>query len=113
VLADACRKAGRAPEDVRRSLGLATLVGRDADDLAARWRRLQSWTPGGALDRVELADWAASRLVGTPDQVLEQLRGWQTQGVEQVVCSFAGVPFSVFEDEQLDLAAELVLPRLG
>jgi probable F420-dependent oxidoreductase len=113
VLADACRAAGRAPEQVRRSLGLATLVGRDADDLAARWRRLQAWTPGGALDRVELADWAASRLVGTPDQVLEQLRGWQTQGVEQVVCSFAGVPFSVFEDEQLELVGELVLPRLA
>jgi alkanesulfonate monooxygenase SsuD/methylene tetrahydromethanopterin reductase-like flavin-dependent oxidoreductase (luciferase family) len=113
VLADACRAGGRAPQEVRRSLGLATLVGRDADDLAARWRRLQAWTPGGALDRVELADWAASRLVGTPEQVLEQLRGWQARGVEQVVCSFAGLPFSVFEDEQLELVGELVLPRLA
>jgi alkanesulfonate monooxygenase SsuD/methylene tetrahydromethanopterin reductase-like flavin-dependent oxidoreductase (luciferase family) len=109
----ACERAGRPLEEVRRSLGLATLLGRDADDLAARWRRLQAWTPGGALDGVELRDWAASRLAGTPDQVLEQLRGWEARGVEQVVANFAGVPFSVFEDEQLDLAAELVLPRLG
>jgi hypothetical protein len=29
-----------------------------------------------------------------------------------VVSSFAGLPFSVFEDEQLELASELVLPRL-
>jgi alkanesulfonate monooxygenase SsuD/methylene tetrahydromethanopterin reductase-like flavin-dependent oxidoreductase (luciferase family) len=98
---------------VRRSLGLTTLVGRDADDLVARWRRLQAWTPGGALDGVELRDWAASRLVGTADEVLEQLRGWQARGVEQVMCSFAAVPFSVFEDEQLELAGELLLPRLG
>jgi alkanesulfonate monooxygenase SsuD/methylene tetrahydromethanopterin reductase-like flavin-dependent oxidoreductase (luciferase family) len=113
ALRAACRRAGRPPEEVRRSLGLATLLGRDADDLAARWRRLQAWTPGGALDGVELRGWAASRLVGTPDQVLEQLRGWEARGVEQVIANFAGVPFSVFEDEQLDLAAELVLPRLG
>jgi alkanesulfonate monooxygenase SsuD/methylene tetrahydromethanopterin reductase-like flavin-dependent oxidoreductase (luciferase family) len=113
ALRAACERAGRPLGEVRRSLGLTTLLGRDADDLAARWRRLQAWMPGGALDGVELRDWAASRLVGTPDQVLEQLRGWEARGVEQVICNFAGVPFSVFEDEQLDLAGALVLPRLG
>jgi alkanesulfonate monooxygenase SsuD/methylene tetrahydromethanopterin reductase-like flavin-dependent oxidoreductase (luciferase family) len=112
VLAAACARADRPFGEVRRSLGLATLVGRDADDLVARWRRLQAWTPGGALDGVELADWAASRLVGTPEQVVQQLRGWQDRGVEQVICCFAGLPFAVFEDEQLSLVAELVLPRL-
>jgi alkanesulfonate monooxygenase SsuD/methylene tetrahydromethanopterin reductase-like flavin-dependent oxidoreductase (luciferase family) len=113
VLAAACARVDRPFADVRRSLGLATLIGRDADDLVARWRRLQAWTPGGALDRVELRDWAASRLVGTPAEVLGQLRDWEARGVEQVVCTFAGVPFAVFEDEQLDLAAELVLPGLA
>jgi alkanesulfonate monooxygenase SsuD/methylene tetrahydromethanopterin reductase-like flavin-dependent oxidoreductase (luciferase family) len=113
VLAAACRRADRPPQEVRRSLGLSTLVGRDADDLAMRWRRLQAWTPGGILDGVELRDWAASRLVGTPDEVVAQLRGWQQRGVEQVICTFAGLPFSVFEDDQLDLVAELVLPRIG
>jgi hypothetical protein len=29
-----------------------------------------------------------------------------------VVCTFAGLPFALFEDEQLDLAGELLLPRL-
>jgi probable F420-dependent oxidoreductase len=112
VLAAACRRAGRPAGDVRRSLGLSTLIGRDADDLVERWRRLQAWTPGGVLDGVELRDWAASRLVGTPDEVVAQLRGWEERGVEQVICSFASLPFSVFEDAQLDLAAERVLPRV-
>jgi alkanesulfonate monooxygenase SsuD/methylene tetrahydromethanopterin reductase-like flavin-dependent oxidoreductase (luciferase family) len=112
VLRAACARAGRPPQEVRRSLGLTTLLGRDADDLVARWRRLQAWMPGAALDGVELRDWATSRLVGTPDEVLEQLRGWEALGVEQVVCSFGGPPFSVFEDEQLELAGELLLPRL-
>ncbi len=78
----------------------------------ARWDRLRARTPAGILDEVELRDWAASRLVGTPDEVVAQLRDWEALGVEQVICSFAGLPFSVFEDEQLELAAELVLPRL-
>jgi len=112
VLAKACARAGRPVEAVRRSLGLATLVGRDPDDLVERWRRLQAWAPGGALDGVELADWAASRLVGTADEVLAQLRGWQERGVEQVICSFASIPFAIFEDEQLDLVGELMLPKL-
>jgi len=113
VLRAACARVERPLDGVRRSIGLATLIGRDADDLAERWRRLRAWAPGGGLDGVELAEWAAPRLVGTPDQIVEQLRGWQERGVEQVVCSFANAPFAVFEDEQLDLIAELVLPRLA
>jgi probable F420-dependent oxidoreductase len=112
VLAAACQRAGRDPGEVRRSLGLNTLIGRDPDDLVERWGRLVARTPGGILDGVELRDWAASRLVGTPDEVVAQLRGWEERGVEQVISSFGALPFSVFEDEQLELAAELVLPRL-
>ncbi|HZD00804.1 MAG TPA: LLM class flavin-dependent oxidoreductase [Actinomycetes bacterium] len=113
VLGAACARAGRAAGEVRRSVGLATLIGRDPDDLVERWRRLQAWAPGRSLDKVELAEWAAPRLVGTPDQILEQLRAFQERGVEQVVCSLSNVPFTVFEDEQLDLLGELVLPRLS
>jgi len=113
VLAAACARVGRPLAEVRRSVGLATLIGRDPDDLAARWRRLQAWAPGGALDGVDLGRWASTRLVGTADQVLGQLRGWRERGVEQVICSFSNLPFAVFEDEQLDLLADLVLPRLA
>jgi len=113
VLRAACARAERPLDGVRRSVGLATLIGRDADDLAERWRRLQAWAPGGALDSVKLADWAVPRLVGTPDQIVEQLQVWQERGVEQMVCSFSNVPFAIFEDEQLELLAELVLPRLA
>jgi alkanesulfonate monooxygenase SsuD/methylene tetrahydromethanopterin reductase-like flavin-dependent oxidoreductase (luciferase family) len=112
VLRAACARTGRPDGEVRRSIGLATLIGRDADDLVERWRRLQAWTPGGALDKAELSQWASSRLVGTPDQVVSQLRMWQERGVEQVVCSLSSMPFTLFEDEQLDLLGELVLPRL-
>jgi probable F420-dependent oxidoreductase len=113
VLRAACARADRPFEEVRRTVGLGTLIGRDDDDLAARWRQLQAWQPGGALAGVELRQWAEGRLVGTPTQILGQLRGWEARGVEQVICTFGGVPFAVFSDEQLDLVAELVLPRLA
>jgi alkanesulfonate monooxygenase SsuD/methylene tetrahydromethanopterin reductase-like flavin-dependent oxidoreductase (luciferase family) len=113
VLRAACARADRPFGGVRRSLGLGTLIGRDPDDLVAQWRRLQAWQPGGALDRVELRRWADGRLVGTPDEVVAQLRAWEERGVEQVICTFGAAPFALFSDEQLDLAAELVLPRLA
>ncbi|HKE99461.1 MAG TPA: LLM class flavin-dependent oxidoreductase [Actinomycetes bacterium] len=113
VLARACAAAGRDPGEVRRSLGLFTLLGRDPDDLAARWVRLVEQAPGGSLDGVELRDWARGKLVGTPQEVLDQLRGWEAAGVEQVVCSFGALPFSVHDDEQLDLAGDLILPALA
>jgi alkanesulfonate monooxygenase SsuD/methylene tetrahydromethanopterin reductase-like flavin-dependent oxidoreductase (luciferase family) len=105
-----CHAVGRDPGSVRRSLGLVTLVGRDAEDLDDRWRRLQRWAPGGVLHGQELRRWAASRLVGNPTQIRQQVRHWADLGVEQIICA-PGAPFAVFEDEQLDLIAETLIDR--
>lgn len=111
-LEERTRAAGRESGAVRRSVGLLTLIGTDADDLARRWRRLQRWAPGGTLDGVSLRDWAATCLVGTPDEIVTQLRGWDAHGVEQVICSFGNLPFALHDPEQLELFGELVIPRL-
>ena len=112
VLDAACRAAGRDPAAVRRTLGLNTLVGTDEEDVEARWRALVRWTPGGILDGVELRDWARGRLVGTPDQVLDQLRRWEAVGIEQVICNFGNLPFVLPDPEQAEIVAERVLDRL-
>jgi alkanesulfonate monooxygenase SsuD/methylene tetrahydromethanopterin reductase-like flavin-dependent oxidoreductase (luciferase family) len=100
-----CATNGRNPSSLRRSLGLITLIGKDNDDVVAGWRRLQRWAPGGALNHVSLKNWAASRLVGTPPQIREQVHRWTDRGVEQVICSL-GAPFAIHDDEQLTLLAE-------
>ncbi|UJW30534.1 LLM class flavin-dependent oxidoreductase [Saccharothrix sp. AJ9571] len=107
----ACVAQGRPPDQVRRSVGLYTLIGRDADDLAERWRRLQAWVPGGLLDDVSLRDWARRTLTGTPEQILARLREFADAGADQVTVAFA-VPygFGLPDDEQLELVAEHVLP---
>lgn len=107
ALARACRKRDRDPDTIRRTLGLTTLIGRDTDDIADRWRRLQAWSPGGALNGVTLHDWARTRLVGTPQEIRSQLDGWRRLGIEQVILA-CGAPFAVWAREQWDLASELV-----
>jgi probable F420-dependent oxidoreductase len=110
ALDEACRRAGRDPGEVRRSVGLYTLVGEDRADLVARFRALQRWTPGGALDSVSLDEWAGDKLVGTTDQVVERLERFASVGVGEMIVSAASLPFAVYDESMLDLMAEAVIP---
>jgi alkanesulfonate monooxygenase SsuD/methylene tetrahydromethanopterin reductase-like flavin-dependent oxidoreductase (luciferase family) len=106
-------RAGRARSSVRLTVGLSTLIGTSEDDLAARYARLQAWTPGGALDGVRLEDWARGRLVGTPERCAEVVRAFEGLGVDEIILGPASLPFSLFEDGQLDLAARALAPLVG
>lgn len=110
VLDEVCERVGRDPAGVRRSLGLSTLVGEDERDLVARYRALQRWAPGGALDGEPLEDWARERLVGTPDRVLERIARFAELGVEELIVSASSLPFAVYDASMLDLLAEAVIP---
>src|SRR5262249_18151764 len=63
-LREACRAAGRAPGSLGLSVMLLTLIGRDRADVQARTERFES--RGGTIGE--------SALVGTVDEVAEQLR---------------------------------------
>jgi alkanesulfonate monooxygenase SsuD/methylene tetrahydromethanopterin reductase-like flavin-dependent oxidoreductase (luciferase family) len=101
---------GRDPGTVRRSLGLYTLLGEDRRDLEARYRALQAWTPGGALDGVGLEEYARDTLTGTPEACLERLAAFAGLGVEEVIVGAASVPFSVFDWSMVEAVAEAVIP---
>jgi probable F420-dependent oxidoreductase len=113
ALERACEREGRDPGTVRRSVGLYTLVGEDERDLVARYRALQRWTPGGALDGEILDEWARDKLVGTPDQVLDRLAAFAELGVEEVVCSPASLPFGLYDRSALNVLADEVIPAAG
>jgi probable F420-dependent oxidoreductase len=110
ALDEACEREGRDPGSVQRSLGLYTLVGEDQRDLESRFRGLQRWTPGDALAGERPAEWGRDKLVGTVDHVLERLARFAELGVEEMIVSAASVPFAVYDDSQLDVIAEAVLP---
>jgi alkanesulfonate monooxygenase SsuD/methylene tetrahydromethanopterin reductase-like flavin-dependent oxidoreductase (luciferase family) len=105
VLHRACERVGRDPATVDLSLGLFTLVGEDEADLHRRFERLQAATPPGVIDRMSLDDWRVGRLVGTVEQVGEQLAAWSALGVGTLVACTGALPFAVTEVEALELLA--------
>jgi len=106
VLDQACERAGRDPKEVTRSLGLYTLVGEDRADLDRRFRRLQERSMPGLVEGMSLEEWRKGRLVGTVDEVREELAAWRALGVDSLVVSIAATPFSLVSADDLDVVAE-------
>ncbi len=106
VLARACDAVGRDPASVRRSLGLYALCGEDERDLARRFARLQESTLPGVLGGMSLEQWSEGRLVGTVDQVREQVAGWEDLGIETLIAGFGAVPFAVTAVDDVEMLAE-------
>jgi alkanesulfonate monooxygenase SsuD/methylene tetrahydromethanopterin reductase-like flavin-dependent oxidoreductase (luciferase family) len=96
---------------VKKSVGLFTVVGTDENDFTGRWDR--------ALERAPVDTSGASRegfardaLVGTSDECIARIKEFEALGVEHLVCTFGLVPFSLSDEEQLDVFARDVLPSV-
>jgi probable F420-dependent oxidoreductase len=109
VLTRACERAGREPATVRRSLGLYALAGEDRRDLERRYARLQERAPGGLLDGTSLDEYREGRLVGTVDEIREQVAQWDDLGVEELIVGAGPVPFSLLADDDPDLLARALV----
>ena len=92
------------------SVGLYALVGENQGDLEARFRALEQWTPGRALEGADLDEWGKDKLVGTVGQVVERLAAFSRECVEEMIVSAASLPFAVYDESMVDLLAEAVLP---
>lgn len=112
VLAAACARVRRDPASVAVSVGLTCLVGTDERDLARRYESLRAWAPGGALADVSLEQYARAGLVGTIDECAARVKEFAAAGVEEIILSLASLPFSVYDDEQIDLVTRELLPRV-
>jgi probable F420-dependent oxidoreductase len=108
VLHRACDAVGRDPSTITRSVGLYALCGTDQRDLERRFERLQALSPPGVLDHTSLADWREGHLVGTVDQVREQVAGWTDLGVETLIAGVGAVPFAVTTVDDVELLAGAV-----
>ena len=102
----ACEKAGRDAASVTRSVGLYALAGENEADLGRRYRRMQELSPPGVLDGVPLEEWRQGRLVGTVEQVAEQVQAWESLGVSSLVLTTGAVPFALGAAEDVESLAD-------
>ena len=73
-------------------------------------------TPRGVLDGVTLEQWRRGRLVGTVEQVREQVVRWSELGVDTIVAGVGAVPFAITTADDVALLAhalELALEPSG
>jgi alkanesulfonate monooxygenase SsuD/methylene tetrahydromethanopterin reductase-like flavin-dependent oxidoreductase (luciferase family) len=89
-----------------RTLGLYALCGEDERDLKRRFDRLRELSPEGVLDGVDLETFRVGRLVGTVDQVREQVREWEGLGVDTIMLGVGAVPFQVSAPDDVELLLE-------
>ncbi|MET0276523.1 MAG: LLM class flavin-dependent oxidoreductase [Acidimicrobiia bacterium] len=108
VLERACERADRDPATVSRSLGVYALVGENDADLARRFAHLVDVTPRGVLDGLTLDDWRVGRLVGTVEQVREQVAGWHELGVGELIVGAGAVPFAITGLDDLEMLVHAV-----
>ena len=108
VLDRECERIDRDPASVWRSVGLYALCGEDEADLERRFERLRTRTPRGVLDTVTLDEWRQGRLVGTVEQVREQVEQWASLDVETVILGVGAVPFHVGSPDDVELLAHAV-----
>ena len=107
VAREMCERAGRDPDSLRLSVGLYALIGEDDEDVRARYRALQRWTPGGALDDQSFEDFARDAFVGTPERLRALADEFAGHGVEEIILAPASLPFAVFDPSVLELFALL------
>jgi len=102
----ACTAIGRDPAMVWRTLGLYALCGEDERDLERRFERLREVSPKGVLDGVDLAEFRTGRLVGTVDEVRDQVGSWAELGIDTLILGAGAVPFQISSADDVELLLE-------
>ena len=103
ALDKACARVDRDPSTMWRTLGLYALCGEDERDLERRFERLRTCSPPGVLDGVDLATFRTGRLVGTVEQVREQIGAWEALGVDTIMLGAGVVPFQIGSRDDVEL----------
>lgn len=111
ILDGLLQKAGRKPSDVKRTLMHTMIFGRDEAELERKLsKREQDPELQGATVQETVAKIQASSkaVVGTPDQLVQQIKSYEQVGVEELLLQW----FDLDDIEGLRTFAQSVLPRV-
>jgi alkanesulfonate monooxygenase SsuD/methylene tetrahydromethanopterin reductase-like flavin-dependent oxidoreductase (luciferase family) len=104
---------GRQPEDLKRSVMLLVLCGRDDAEIERRLDLIVESVPQFARDSPsEMIDYfneGFKAIIGRPETVIERLRAYAEAGVDEVMLQW----FGMNDLEGLALLAETLLPAFG
>ncbi len=101
--------AGRDPDTLCFSLMIGCVIGRDRGELLERAGRMLESTGRGGSPEELIASSAGSRIVGTTEQAVEQLRAFEAAGVQRVMLQHL-----VHDDlDMVALIGEALVPALA
>lgn len=111
VLEDSCRAIGRDPSSIKHSVMANFIIGRDRDDLRERAAKMRDFLPSlNGLDIDEAMSAVGKRgLVGTPEEIAEQIRKHAALGVELFMLQH----FLLDDADALKLLASDVMPAVA
>lgn len=111
VINSACKEIGRDPASIRYSVMTTYIIGRDHDELRERALQLAEVVPGFKRDTADEILEAARRraLVGTPDEVAEQIRKYAALDVDLFMLQH----FLLDDKDALQLLASDVIPAVA
>jgi alkanesulfonate monooxygenase len=109
ALDEACRAIGRAPSELARSTMAGVLVGRNADEVAARERALlEAFGPDELEDGEAWLEERRTRWVyGTPDEARAQLERFAAAGLERIMLQ----DFLPWDLDMIDVMGEELVGR--
>lgn len=112
ILVDHCRDVGRDEREIERTVEIQRVVIRDSTEAAwARESEILAHNGGAQLDEVRPGSTEVNRdraVVGTPDEVYEQLVPFVDAGYHHLICGFP----PPYDEESMKRLATEVRPRL-
>jgi alkanesulfonate monooxygenase SsuD/methylene tetrahydromethanopterin reductase-like flavin-dependent oxidoreductase (luciferase family) len=111
VLEECCRAIGRDPSTIRHSAMATYIIGRDRADLRERAAQMRDFLPSlhgldvdGAMAAVR-----KKGLVGTPEEIVDQIRSYAAHGVDLFMLQH----FLLDDRDALQLLASDVIPAVA